>query len=441
MAQFFVNKPKRPKKMSAKMTLTMMQLDHLGAGVAHHQGKVVFTPKALAGETVELQLVEQKKKFAKGKLIKVVTPSPDRTVPECQYYDECGGCDLQHLSIDAQRQHKLSTLSQLMEKLAKVTPPKPELISGEAWRYRRRAKLATSYDKESHRLKVGFRKSASRDVIDIAHCKVLPETLDKLIQPVSDVLNKLKGVKRLGHIELIQGDTQSFVVIRTPELLSEGDKRALGDFAKQHQITLVLQHKDNHFELIHGDELLPSYQLSDTRLQFTPGSFVQVNTEINQNMVEQAIDWLQPKADERILDLFCGMGNFSLPLAKAGAKVIGVEGVESAVEQAKNNAKDNKLDNLEFYACDLSADLSKQPWLGKIDKLLLDPARAGAFECLQWLKKLNPKQVLYVSCDPSSLSRDTKVLLDHGYQLQKLAMIDMFPQTHHIEAMALFSKK
>ncbi|RLV59588.1 23S rRNA (uracil(1939)-C(5))-methyltransferase RlmD [Parashewanella curva] len=441
MAQFFTNKPKRSKKMSPRMTLTMNQLDHLGAGVAHHQGKVVFTPKALSGETVELQLVEQKKKFAKGKLIKVLVPSPDRVVPDCQYYEECGGCDLQHLDVDAQRQHKLNTLSQLMEKLAKVTPPKPEMISGEAWRYRRRAKLATSFGKASNRLNVGFRKSASRDVIDIESCKVLPETLDRLIKPLADTLNQLKGVKRLGHIELIQGDKLAFVVIRTPEALSSSDKNVLKEFALEHDLNMILQLNDNQFESIHGDELLPSYQVANSRLQFSPGSFVQVNASINEKMVAQALEWLQPQSGERILDLFCGMGNFSLPLAQSGAHVIGVEGVKSAVKQAQFNASINRLKNVEFYDCDLSADLSAESWLGKIDKLLLDPARAGAFECLQWLKKLSPNQVLYVSCDPSSLSRDTKVLLDHGYQLQKLAMIDMFPQTHHIEAMALFSKK
>jgi len=173
-------------------------------------------------------------------------------------------------------------------------------------------------------------------------------------------------------------------------------------------------------------------------LTFTPGNFVQVNAQINKAMVAQALDWLAPQPGERILDLFCGMGNFSLPLAKLGAEVIGVEGVPEMVSQARENAAANGLSNLTFYHGDLSADLSCEPWMGKIDKLLLDPARAGAFESLQWLKKMKPRQVVYVSCNPASLARDSAVLLERGYKLQKLGLIDMFPQTHHIEAMALF---
>jgi len=185
---------------------------------------------------------------------------------------------------------------------------------------------------------------------------------------------------------------------------------------------------------------LPYYHLAQesVRCSFTPGNFVQVNGAINQSMVDQAIAWLDPQPGERILDLFCGVGNFSLPLALKAAEVVAVEGVPEMVQQAKQNAIDNKLDNVTFYHADLSADLSTQPWLGKIDKLLLDPARAGAFESLQWLQKMQPKKVVYVSCNPASLARDSSVLLANGYRIAKVGLVDMFPQTHHIEAMVLF---
>ncbi|MBO6226690.1 MAG: 23S rRNA (uracil(1939)-C(5))-methyltransferase RlmD, partial [Shewanella sp.] len=223
------------------------------------------------------------------------------------------------------------------------------------------------------------------------------------------------------------------------------DLAKLSAFAEQHQIHICLQDNEGQFQGVGAELVLPVYQLLDENTQshavslsFTPGNFVQVNGQINKAMVAQAMDWLAPAPDERILDLFCGMGNFSLPLAKMGADVIGVEGVAEMVTQARVNAKANNLDKLTFYHGDLSVDLSLEPWMGKIDKLLLDPTRAGAFESLQWLKKMKPRKVVYVSCNPASLARDSAVLLERGYRLQQLGLIDMFPQTHHIEAMALF---
>ncbi|MBE8167211.1 MAG: 23S rRNA (uracil(1939)-C(5))-methyltransferase RlmD [Shewanella sp.] len=441
MAQFFTAKPKKKNQISAKMTLNVTQLDHIGAGIAHHQGKIVFVPGALPGEDVSLQLVEQKKNFSKAKMIRVVNPSENRETPVCPHFDECGGCDLQHLKLEAQRQYKSDTLADLMTQHTPVQNVITSTLAGDAWHYRRRAKLATSYDKQTKKLNIGFRKLGSHDIVSINECPVLKQSLNILISPLAQMINTLKDRKTLGHIELIEGSNGVFVIIRTPATIADNDKLKLVDFANVHKINLQLQHESG-FEILAGEQSQPSYALSqDVNLKFQPGGFVQVNTEVNQAMINQAIEWLELEENERVLDLFCGMGNFSLPIAKLGANVIGVEGIDSAVEQAKKNAQENGLDAVEFHACDLSADLSAQPWLGKIDKLLLDPARAGAYECLKRLKKLNPKRVVYVSCSPTSLARDTSILLSHGYQLQKLSMIDMFPQTHHTEAMALFVKK
>lgn len=446
MAQFFKAKPNSSKQLSAKLSLSVNQLDHLGAGIAQHQGKVVFIPGALPDETVTVQLTEQKKNYARAKLIKVDTPSSERVAPECPHYHTCGGCDLQHMSLSGQREHKEAALLDIMAKFAgaeggTLSPA----LTGEGWHYRRRARLATLFDKNTKHLSLGFRAASSSNVVPISQCQVLAKPLSDLIVPFAKLLNQLTAKASLGHLELIAADNGHFAVLRITKALNDKDLAKLSAFAEQHQIHICLQDNEGQFQGVGAELVLPVYQLLDDKaesdavsLSFTPGNFVQVNGQINKAMVAQAMDWLAPALDERILDLFCGMGNFSLPLAKMGADVIGVEGVAEMVTQARVNAKANNLDKLTFFHGDLSADLSLEPWMGKIDKLLLDPARAGAFESLQWLKKMKPRKVVYVSCNPASLARDSAVLLERGYRLQQLGLIDMFPQTHHIEAMALF---
>ncbi len=450
MAQFFKAKPKSSKQLSAKQSFNVTQLDHLGAGIAQYQGKVVFIPGALPNETVQAQLVEQKKNYARAKLIKVDTQSPARVEPLCPHYHACGGCDLQHLSLDGQREHKSKALVDIMAKFAGAEGQLAPALIAEGWHYRRRARLATLFDKNTKQLSLGFRASSSSQVVAISSCVVLAKPLSDLIAPFSTLLNQLNAKSSLGHLELIEADNGLFAVLRITKALNEKGVSKLAHFAEQHRIHISLQDNEGAFHGVRCEALnelpMPEYHLLNTtgatdqavKLQFTPGNFVQVNSEINKAMVEQAMQWLNPEKGERILDLFCGMGNFSLPLAKMGAEVVGVEGVAEMVLQARNNAATNDLKNLTFFHGDLSADLSCEPWMGKIDKLLLDPARAGAFESLQWLKKMKPRTVVYVSCNPASLGRDSAVLLERGYKLQKLGLIDMFPQTHHIEAMALF---
>ena len=440
MAQFFKAKPNSSKQLLAKTSLKVIRLDHLGAGIAQHQGKVVFIPGVLPDEQVTVQLTELKKRHSRAKLLMLESSSKDRVEPKCAHYSECGGCDLQHLALDKQRSHKASVLVGLMGKLSHTEVENlVPAITGEEWGYRRRARLATYYNQETKKITLGFRGKSSKEVINISCCLVLATALTALISPLSKVLNQLSGRKALGHVELIDVDNGQFVVVRMTKLLSDKDNERLTLFAKQHDINLIIQGNKGEFSVLEGSQELPFYTLnSELKLSFTPGNFVQVNGVINAAMVEQAIQWLQVKSGERVLDLFCGVGNFSLPLAKSGAQVIGVEGVPEMVAQARMNAKQSDLSEVSFFHTDLSANLSQEPWLGKVDKLLLDPARAGAFESLQWLKKMKPKAIVYVSCDPSSLARDSGSLLKHGYKLQKLGLIDMFPQTHHIEAMALF---
>lgn len=460
MAQFFKAKPNKTKQLSAKLSLTVTQLDHLGAGIAQHNGKVVFVPGALPGETVTAQLTEQKKKYAKAKLFKVDKPAPHRVNAQCPHYQQCGGCDLQHMDIEAQRDHKQLALTNLMSKLAINVDSTmvADAVIGEEWHYRRRARLATLFDKKTKTLQLGFRAANSSDIVQIKQCDVLAKPLSALITPFTELLNQLQAKTTLGHLELTEAENGLFAVLRITKALKPADEQLLIDFAASHNINLLVQDNDSQ---VHGlysvpsntasddtasDQAgieLPQYSLADGQVdcRFSPGNFVQVNADINQRMVAQAIEWLAPQANERILDLFCGVGNFSLPLATKAADVIGVEGVPEMVAQAKQNALDNNLTNLSFFHADLSADLSEASWLGRIDKLLLDPARAGAYESLQWLSKMKPKKVVYVSCNPASLARDSQVLIEQGYKLKQLMMLDMFPQTHHIEAMALFEIK
>ncbi|ABV86508.1 23S rRNA (uracil(1939)-C(5))-methyltransferase RlmD [Shewanella pealeana] len=441
MAQFFKAKPNRSKQLSSKLSLKVTQLDHLGAGIAHHDGKIVFINGALPDETVSVQLTEQKKKFSRGKLLKIEKRSTERVTPPCPHFDKCGGCDLQHLDIEAQRKHKANTLVDLVNKFAQTQASEVcAPLSGDAWHYRRRARLATWFDKNTKHISLGFRASSSSDVVEIQSCAVLAEPLSALIPDLAFMLNQLSGKKALGHVELTQADNGNFVVLRVTKVLSDKDKARLVEFANKHEVIVLLQDDDAQCEHLNGAGEQPFYALSgsDIKLNFSPGNFIQVNGPVNQAMVSQAVEWLSPKAGERVLDLFCGIGNFSLPLAKDGAEVIGVEGVVAMVEQARVNAKQSGLDKVAFYHADLSADLSKEPWLGKVDKMLIDPARAGAYESMQSLKKLKPKALVYVSCNPASLARDSEVILKQGYQLKKIGLIDMFPQTHHLESMALF---
>jgi 23S rRNA (uracil1939-C5)-methyltransferase len=440
MAQFFKPKPNKSKQASAKQQFEICDLDHLGAGVAHHQGKIVFIPGALPGERVSAQIVEQKKRHAKAKLCSVDTASESRIASACPYYGDCGGCDLQHLALSQQRQYKQQALINLVDKMGHIQADEiaPALV-GPGWHYRRKARLATHYQRDTKTLKLGFRALSSNQVVDIDRCPVLVEELSDLIAPLNACLNRLAIKSTLGHVELISVESGPLVVIRITRLVNDDDKQRLAEFGLQQRVRVALLDEHGQIEHLSADHRQPFYLLDDgASLRFSPGNFIQVNAEMNRKMVTQAVTWLDVKPGERVLDLFCGVGNFTLSLAKAGGEVIGVEGVPEMVTQAKLNADQSGVSEVVFYHADLSADITYQPWFGPIDKLLIDPARAGAFESLQWLKKLKPRTVVYISCNPVSLARDCEPLIKQGYKLQRLGLIDMFPQTHHIEAMALF---
>ncbi|MDE1248753.1 23S rRNA (uracil(1939)-C(5))-methyltransferase RlmD [Vibrio aestuarianus] len=438
MARFF--QPKKKTQLETKhQTVLIERLDHQGAGIAYQQKKPIFIDGALPGEQVLIQLSESKSKFFRGQLIKVLKPSEQRIDAFCPHYSQCGGCDLQHLTHEAQIEHKQQTLSQLMAKFAGQTLTLSEPVSGPDKGYRRRARISLLWDKKQQQLLFGFRKKQSKQIVNITDCSVLEPQLNQLLAPLKALLTTFKQQEQLGHVELVLGEQGAVIVLRHLKALAPEDKQALLEFAAQHQATLYVVPQSEQLEILSGKEA--TYSEGGVIIPFLPSNFIQVNRYVNQKMVEQAMDWLQISPEDRVLDLFCGLGNFSLPIAKRAQFVVGVEGVDEMVTQAQQNATHNNINNIAFYQANLEQDLSSQEWAKeKFAKVLLDPARAGAVGIVDQLSRLGAKSVVYVSCNPATLARDSQSLISQGYKLVKLGMLDMFPHTSHLESMALFVK-
>jgi 23S rRNA (uracil1939-C5)-methyltransferase len=294
-------------------------------------------------------------------------------------------------------------------------------------------------DKKTRQLKFGFRKKQSKDIVNVTHCPVLAPELNQLMPPLQKMLQGFSNQDALGHIELVKGDNTRVIVLRHMKPLKEQDQAQLEAFASEQQATLYLMPQTDQLDRIVGEQA--HYLEAGVTIPFEPNNFIQVNQQVNAQMVEQALNWLELAEQDRVLDLFCGLGNFSLPMAKTAQRVIGVEGVDAMVEKATFNAKLNQLDNAVFYQANLEQDMTGQPWASeKFDKLLLDPARAGASGIVDQISELGATRVVYVSCNPATLARDSQSLLNQGFQLDKLGMLDMFPHTSHLESMALFVK-
>lgn len=437
MAQFY--SPNRRTTQRRQITVTIDSLDAAGQGVARSDGKAIFVAGLLPGEQAVIELVEEKSRFAKAKVVKRLTNSPLRVKPPCRYFNQCGGCQQQHIDISLQRESKANALQYLIARETGLQKEAQPVIVGEAYGYRRRARLGLQYQHKNQHLVMGFRQTQSNTLVDIKQCSVLHPDLDKLIQPLSNCLNQLKIAAKLGHVELIRADNCLIVLIRHLVALVASDKQQLKDFEQQQGVSVWLAGDDDSLQPLNENAVLPEYQVVEERLQFSPLNFIQVNGEINHKMVAQALEWLDLRPHDRVLDLFCGMGNFTLPIARQVKSVVGVEGVENLVKQAQNNAQRNSIVNATFYNENLEAQIHTQPWAAEgFNKVLLDPARAGAAGVMEHLVKLAPEKIVYVSCNPTTLARDSKVLLEAGYQLVQLRMLDMFPQTSHLESMALF---
>ena len=440
MAQFF--KPQKKSTQPQRIEFTVDSLDHHCVGIGRHQGKAIFIEGALPGEQVKARILEDKKQYAHAALQQVVTPAANRIAPFCSHYRECGGCSAQHLAEVDQRAAKEAGLVSLFERLGNIQPPALEpVLGGESRTYRRVCRLAIKFDKNGRCTRVGFRRRQSNDLVEISGCPVLAEPLSALIAPLRECLNRLKSQRELGHAELIQAEQGMLMLLRHTGRPTEADRAQLIEFAKVQGIDLYLQAADEQIEPLH-QQFAPSYSLDGLSLAFAPGDFIQVNGPVNQRMVEQALNWLEAGKDDKVLDLFCGIGNFTLPLARQAREVVGVEGELAMVARAEENARRNGIENARFYKADLSGDIAGMSWAREgFDLVLLDPARPGAFEVMEHVVKLSPRRVVYVSCNPVTLARDSQVLVKGGYRLVRLGMLDMFPHTGHLESMALFERK
>ena len=433
--------------------LPIERLSHDGRGIARHKGKTVFVEGALAGETVDIRIVKSHRRFDEAVCEAIHTPSPDRVAPACEYYLQCGGCGMQHLSLECQRDVKQSALVDQLERFGKLSDiPLQDALVDEAWGYRRKARLGVKWNRHGD-LIIGFREKGSSHLVAIQHCAVLHPEISALIPSLYDLIPELESRKTIGHLELVYSDEGCALVVRHLKDLSHKDQLIWLKWAEEHRVQLYWQkgqadslakaslEKDKVVTL--SGDLLPvlSYRHDEITLAFQPNDFVQVNPAINRQMVDQAMEWLQPKSDDVVLDLFAGFGNFSLPLARKVASVTGIEGASNLVQRARANAELNGMKNAFFEVADLSQSFKGLSWAKtRYNVVLLDPPRTGAQAICEQMKALGAKRVLYVSCNPSTLARDSAILTEQGYKLVRAGIMDMFPQTAHVESMALFER-
>jgi len=437
------------KKRREPETATIESATHDGRGIAAVSGKKVFVAGALPGETVEFIRRKSRRNFDEAELLQVIEPSSDRIEAKCEAFGRCGGCSLQHVSEDYQRSIKEQTLRDNLERIGKVEPKSwLEPMTGPVWGYRRRARLAVKDVPAKGRVLVGFRERHAPFITDMHRCEVLASPVDGLIDELSELVARLSIRARLPQIEIAIAENSTAMVFRVLDAPNAADKEHLIAFGAANNCRIYLQPGGlDSLELIEpaGEVESLYYTLPefDIRIEFEPIDFVQVNREINQRMVHFAIEQLNPGPEDRVLDLYCGIGNFSLPLARKSGTVLGVEGEKSLVARAADNAKRNGLNNVDFRVADLSKIDGTEAWVkAGWDCLLLDPARSGAAEVVERMQLLNPERIVYVSCHPGTLARDAGVLVhEKGYRLETAGIIDMFPHTAHVESIAIFTRK
>jgi 23S rRNA (uracil1939-C5)-methyltransferase len=418
-----------------------------GRGVVKIDGKTVFVDAAITGEVVSFRRVRRKSNYDEAELLGVEQSSLHRVEPACSYFNYCGGCSLQHLAAAAQLNFKQDALLQALERIGGVVPEKilPPL-AGRPLHYRRRARMGTKLVDKKGRVLVGFREKRKPYIADMLSCETLTVELGGLIEPLSELIAALTINRQVPQIEMSQGDDSLALIFRVLAEPTAADRALLQHFADEHRATIWLQTGGPQtVQTLQGGEPAPLYYDLpdfDLRLNFGPLDFIQVNQDMNRRMIGQAMDLLGDISGLRIMDLFCGIGNFSLPLAKCSGTVVGIELDQVMVSKAKNNAELNQLTNVEFIAADLSKPDGLPPEFdNKFDLVILDPPRAGAQEVLAKVAASGATRILYVSCHPGSLARDAGILTsEHGFRLKSAGAMDMFPQTSHVEAMALFER-
>lgn len=424
-------------------------LDQEGRGIAHHEGKVIFIDGALTEERVTYNSYRKKPSFELARVGEILKSSFMRVQPKCVHFDMCGGCSMQHLDERAQVAVKQRTLEDNLQRIGKVKPERilPP-IYGETWGYRQRARLSVRHVHKKNKTLVGFHEKNSRYIADMQHCEILPPKIAKLLPLLAEMNETLSIRDQLPQIELAAGEHVDVLVLRIMQPLTEADEEIIRRFADQHLVQFWLQTKGPEtvkpFYPLDAPALSYSMPEFDITMPYAPTDFTQVNSTLNRLMVSRAMRLLSPLPGEHIADFFCGLGNFTLPIARSGAQVTGVEGSAALVKRAAQNAAYNGLEsNTKFSAMNLfemtEDELSK---LGRFDKWLVDPPRDGALELIRSISGDGPWRIVYVSCNPATLARDAEALVHNkGYVIKAAGVMNMFPHTSHVESIAVFERQ
>ena len=438
---------RRAAAMPAELQdVEVVSLSHDGRGVGRVGGKTVFVPDALPGEHVRVALTRRKKSYDEGRLEALLRAAPQRVAPKCAHFGVCGGCSLQHLAAEAQIAFKQQGLVDALAHIGGVTPDElAPPLTGENWGYRRKARLGVKLVRRHDRVFAGFRERGSGFVTDVRSCPVLHPRAGEAVGALADMIDSLSVRERIPQVEMAMGDDLCVMVFRVLAPTATPDEERIAAFCAAHDwVPCIQEGGPDTVRALAGTPVelhysLPAYAL---RFGFAPTDFTQVNLEVNRLMVGQAMAWLAPQPDEALLDLFCGLGNFTLPLGRASASVVGVEGDAALVARARQNATINRVDNVRFFKADLFGTLDAEPWLQQdYDAVLLDPPRSGAADVLPFVARLGVRRILYISCYPATLARDASYLVnEQGYRLARAGVMDMFPHTAHVESMALFIK-
>jgi 23S rRNA (uracil1939-C5)-methyltransferase len=441
-----MSKKKSKPLPASPVEAEIASLTREGRGLARVNGKPVLVHGVLPGEQVRFRYTRIRKDQDEGIAIEVLRASPLRAQPRCAHADICGGCSLQHMDPAAQIRWKQGILEAVLEGVGKVCPERwlPPLVAGH-WGYRRKARLGVRYVAKKGRTLVGFRERGTSYVADLRRCEILHPVVGQKIEAIGALLDELSIREQVPQIEMAMGEGPCVLVFRVLSPPSEGDLARLAAFGEKEGLHIYLQEGGPEtVRPLPGQGVDLSYSLpsASVRIQFEPTDFTQVNLELDRRMVDQALALLDPRPDEQVLDLFCGLGNFTLPLARRAADVLGVDGDEGLIERARSNARRNAVGNVRFLAADLAAESSSAPWTReRFQKVLLDPPRSGALQVLDRLAGMEAERILYVSCLPETLARDAGRLVSGlGYRLVAAGAMDMFPHTAHLEAMALFER-
>jgi len=450
-------------------------LTHEGEGVVR-SGRTAFVAGSLPGESIRFQRVRSRGSHDEGRLLEVLVPSADRVAPRCAHFGVCGGCALQHLEADRQLEAKQAELRAALERVGRAAPQQwLAPLTGPRWAYRRRARLGARYVTKKGRVVVGFRERLAPYIAAIEGCEVLAEPAGRLIMPLAQLIGSLSIREHVPQVEVAVADNATALVLRLMKPLQPADLALLAGFEARHGVRLYLQSggldttvrlpagagpgpgPDGGAAGAAGAPAAPGFEPApapteaplyyrlpqfDLRLEFRPTDFIQVNAAVNEAMVSRVLELLAPEPAAGILDLFCGLGNFTLPLARRAARVVGIEGSAALVERARHNAAMNGISNATFVAADLTQPLpARAPWMGAgFSHVVLDPPRAGAVEVLPTIAQLTPRRLVYISCHPGTLARDVGVLVhDHGFVLRAAGVLDMFPHTTHVESVAVLT--